>query len=274
MPTISVVTTVYNGAEYVDRAESSILDQTYDDYEWILVDDGSSDDSLSAFEAIEERFDRVSVYSPGRLGRAGALNFGVNKASGEYIAIHDVDDVSYSERLETQIEHFKSNAGVGVAGSYYVLVNEIRNEQFVRKLPTADSEIRQAFARQIPFAHTLTMFRKEAWEAVDGYPIRDNLIDLGLWIDIAAETDWQFSNVPETLGKHYVHDQSFWHQNFEYARRQRDLAGLQQEAIERLNLPRWLYVYVVGRFVYPYFPSDLKRLVRRTVGQSEETDVK
>jgi hypothetical protein len=117
------------------------------------------------------------------------------------------------------------------------------------------------------------MFRKEAWSQVGGYPMIDNLIDLGLWVKIAAETDWKFSNVPKTLGEHFVHDNSFWHRNFEYVKRQRDLAQLQARAIRSLDLPKWMYVYPAGRLVYPYLPNRIKRFVRRTVGKSNEEDV-
>ena len=273
MTKVSVVTTVYNGELYFNRAKSSILQQKYQNYEWVLVEDGSSDNTPELLERLEEDHPQVQAYFPSRLGRAAALNFGVNKAEGDYIAIHDFDDISYSERLEQQVAHLETNPDVGVTGSYYVLVNQIRDERFVRRPPTTDSKIRQAFARNIPFAHTTTMFRKEAWNAVNGYPLLDNLIDFGLWLKIASETEWKFSNIEEVFGEHFVHGESFWHRNFKYAQRQRDLARLQTQAIHKLNLPRWMYVYSIGRLVYPYLPNSIKRIVRRTVGQSDEADV-
>lgn len=273
MTQVSVVTTVYQGESYFDRAKSSILEQTYDNYEWILVEDGSSDRTPELLEELDQKYSRAKIYFPGRLGRAAALNFGINKAEGKYIAIHDFDDISYPERLEKQVNYLESNTNVGVAGSYYVLVNQIRNERFVRKPPTADEDIRRAFAQNIPFAHTLTMFRKEAWDAVDGYPLIDNLIDLGLWLELASETDWKFANVDDVLGEHFVHDESFWHRNFEYAKRQRDLSRLQARAIRNLNLPKWMYAYAAGRLVYPYLPHSVKRIVRNMVGSSEEENI-
>lgn len=273
MTQVSVVTTVYEGEPYFDRAKSSILEQTYDDFEWVLVEDGSSDATPELLEELDAESERTSVYFPGRQGRSKALNFGVEKAQGEYIAIHDFDDVSYSDRLESQARYLDKHPEVGVTGSHYVLENEIRNEEFIRKPPSDDDDIRRAFARNIPFAHTLTMFRKEAWESAGGYPLIDNLIDFALWLEIASKTDWKFANVEEVLGRHFVHQQSFWHRNFEYANRQRDLAKLQMRAIDRLGLPKWQYIYPAGRLVYPYFPSPIKRLVRRTAGQSEEEDI-
>lgn len=273
MTQVSVVTTVYEGEEYFDRAKSSILEQTYDDYEWVLVEDGSSDRTPELLEELNDVSSRTKVYFPGRLGRAAALNFGVKKAEGKYIAIHDFDDISYSERLEQQANHLNSNPTVGVTGSYYILVNQIRNERFVRKPPTSDEKIRNGFAQNIPFAHTTTMFRKEAWETVDGYPLLDNLVDLGLWLKIANETEWHFSNIDEVLGEHFVHEESFWHRNFEYANRQRDLARFQIKAVRDLGLPKWMFAYAIGRLVYPYLPHSVKRLVRNTVGSSEEENL-
>jgi glycosyltransferase involved in cell wall biosynthesis len=270
MAQVSVVTTVYQGEAYFDRARSSILEQTFSDFEWIIVEDGSTDQTPELLKKLEEENPRVNAFFPGRLGRAAALNFGVKQASADYIAIHDFDDISYPERLEKQVKHLESRPEVGVTGGYYIINNQIRNEQFIRRPPSNDQSIRRAFAQNIPFAHTLTMFRKRAWEDVNGYPLLDNLIDLGLWLDIANETNWQFSNLEETLGEHFVHNKSFWHRNFEYVDRQHDLAKLQQRAIEELQLPRWMYIYIAGRLLYPYLPTQLKQFVRDNVGSSEE----
>ena len=82
-PRVSVVSTVYNGEPYLDRAIPGILAQTYTDFEFILVDDGSTDNTLAALRQVEASDPRVRVFTPGRLGVATAYNFGVTQARGE-----------------------------------------------------------------------------------------------------------------------------------------------------------------------------------------------
>src|SRR5439155_14541875 len=94
-PKISVVTTVYNGEPYFDRAIPGILAQTFEDFEFILVDDGSTDRSLERLRELSRSDPRVRVFAPGRLGAAAAYNYGVAQATGEYVGRQDFDDRSH-----------------------------------------------------------------------------------------------------------------------------------------------------------------------------------
>jgi glycosyltransferase involved in cell wall biosynthesis len=86
MPHVSVITTVYNGERFFDRAVPSILDQAGVDFEWVIVDDGSTDRTPELLADLVGRDLRVRVRSPGRLGRARALNLAVEHARGIHIA--------------------------------------------------------------------------------------------------------------------------------------------------------------------------------------------
>jgi glycosyltransferase involved in cell wall biosynthesis len=272
MVRVSVVTTVYNGEPYFDRAVPSILSQTFKDFEWIIVDDGSQDRTPEFLHELASGDHRIKVFQPGRLGFARALNYAVERACGEYIVRQDFDDISYPQRIEKQITFLDGHPEIGVVGSYYVVVDEIRKEKYIRKPPCEHDTIVRAMACYIPFAHTLVTFRKKAWEDAGGYPLVDDIVDLGLWIRI-AKAGWKLANIPEVLGEHFVHSQSFWHRNFKYARRQRDLAKVQWEAIRDLDLPLWMSIYPLGRYLYPWLPTPLKRLVRRTLKLSKEEDL-
>ena len=160
MPRVSVVTTVYNGAPYFDRAIPGILEQTFDDFELIVVDDGSQDGTAELLRQAAGRDPRVRVFSPGRLGAAAAYNYGVAQATGEYVARQDFDDRSYPERLRLQVAFLDAHPDVGVVGGYYVLVDENRGERYVRMPPTEHDAIVAAMARYIPLAHTVATFRR------------------------------------------------------------------------------------------------------------------
>lgn len=271
-PRVSVVSTVFDGEPYFDRAIPGILGQSYDDLEFIIVDDGSRDRTPELLRELASRDSRVRLFFPGRLGAAVAYNYGVAQARGEYIARQDFDDRSYPDRLRHQIALLDADAGLGVVGGYYVLVDENRGERYVRMPPTGHTEIIRAMARYIPLAHTVATFRRRVWEQANGYPEVGNLIDLRFWLRV-AKLGWRFANVPEMVGEHFVHGNSFFHQSFRYAYRQRDLARVQAEIIKELNLPRWMYAYPLGRYAYAHCPQGLKRVLRRSLGGSRERDL-
>jgi glycosyltransferase involved in cell wall biosynthesis len=271
-PRVSVVTTVYNGESYFDRAIPGILAQTFGEFEFILVDDGSTDQSLRKLREVAARDQRVRVFAPGRLGASVAYNYAIAQATGELIARQDFDDRSYPERLRQQIAFLDANPDVGVVGSYCVQVDETRNKRFVRIAPTRHGDILTAMARYIPMPHTLATFRRRAWSEAGGYPQVDNLIDLRFWLRV-ARLGWRFANIPEVLGEHYVHSGSWFDRSFSYAYRQRDLARVQAEAVRQLGLPRWMYVYALGRYAYTYMPAVLQRLVRPTFTASWEHEI-
>ncbi len=271
-PKVSVVTTVYNGEPYPDRAIPSILAQTFTDFEWIIVDDGSEDRTGDLLRDVAARDPRVRVFSPGRLGITAAANYGVSQARGEYIARQDFDDRSYPERLRLQVALLDAHPEVGLVGGYCVLVDERRGERYVRMPPTEHEAILPAMARYVPIDHTLATFRRRAWTEAGGYPIVNNLIDLRFYLRV-AKLGWRFANVPEVLGEHYVHDASFFHRSLRYVERQRDLARVQAQFVRELGLPRWMYLYALGRHAYAYIPPSWKRLVRRGLAGSQERDV-
>ena len=271
-PKVSVVTSVYNGEPFFDRAIPGILGQAFDDFEFILVDDGSTDGSLGRLHELAARDQRVRVFAPGRLGAAAAYNFGVAQATGEYIARQDFDDRSYPDRLRLQVALLDADPALGLVGGSYVLVDERRGERYVRMPPTEHAAIVAAMARYVPIAHTVATFRRRAWEEVGGYPVVNNLIDLRFYLRV-ARAGWHFGSVPEVLGEHYVHDSSFFHRSLKYTERQRDLARVQAQAVRELGLPRWMYLYSLGRHAYAYIPPALKRMVRRGMVGSQERDL-
>jgi glycosyltransferase EpsE len=271
-PKVSVVSTVYNGEAYFDRAIPGILGQSYDDLEFIIVDDGSQDRTPDLLRELARRDSRVRLFFPGRLGPAAAYNFGTARAQGEYVARQDFDDRSYPDRLRLQVALLDAEPQIGVVGGYFVQVDENRGERFVRLLPTEHAEILRAMARYIPLAHTVATFRRVVWEQAGGYPQVNNLIDLRFWL-LIAKLGWRFANVPEVIGEHFVHGKSFFHQSFQYTYRQRDLARAQAQVIRELRMPPWMYAYPLARYIYAYCPNGIKRVVRRTLAGSPERDL-
>jgi glycosyltransferase EpsE len=272
MPRVSVVTTVYNGEPYFDRALPGILSQTFEDFEYVIVDDGSTDRTPELLREAARRDPRIRVLSPGRIGFCNAANLGVEQARGEIIARQDFDDRSYPERLQRQVAYLDVHPTVGLVGGHYVLVDENRGERYVRMPPTEHEEIVLAMARLIPMANTISTFRKRVWAEVGGIPVVNDLEDLLFWLN-AVKAGWRIANPPEVMGEHFVHASSFFHRTYKYADRQRNLARVQAKVVRELRLPAWMYLYAAGRYGYAYCPAAVKRVVRRTLGGSRERDV-
>jgi len=264
MPKVSVITTVFNGQNFIDRSIKSILGQNYSDFEWVVVDDGSSDDTVSSFRSKLGNDPRVRIFEPGRIGRSNALNFAVQKSRGEYIANHDIDDYSFDHRLKVQTNILENNPKIGVVGGNHVALDKTRGEEYVRQQPTSHEAIIRAMTHYIPISHHIATFRKEVWRDVGGYPIAENAIDMRMWIRVIG-TKWKMYNPSEVLGKHVIHTSSFWKSNFSYLERQIDLTKLNITVINNKGLSNFYYIYPLLRMFYAISPSFVKRLARKLI---------
>ncbi len=122
-PTISVVMPVYNGAKYLKEAIESVLNQSFKDFELILINDGSTDSSESIIKSFDEpRI--VYLNNGGNLGLSKSFNKGIIAAKGTYIARMDADDVSLPNRFEIQLDYLDTHPNIGVIGTNIILINE------------------------------------------------------------------------------------------------------------------------------------------------------
>jgi len=267
-PLVSVLCPVFNGEKYFDKAIPSILNQTYKNFEFIIINDGSTDNTKQYLDELSEKDNRVKVFHPGRLGFVNALNFGIQKCSGEYIARQDFDDISYPERLEKQINYMMDNPNISWLGAYGKSVNEIRNEEKISKYPITHIEMVRQMAISIPWDHTLIMFKKTSVVNVGGYPSVDDVEDLQLGI-ILAKHGYYMQTIPVVLGSHIEHQDSFFNTARSYKCRQQVIAKIQTDAIKSLNLPVWMYIYPFSRKFYYFLPNSIKKILRKISGVNE-----
>ena len=124
MPQISVIMPVYNGERFLSEAVESILKQTYQDFEFIIVDDGSTDRSLEIIQYYQALDERIILIENGKnIGVASSLNKGISAAKGEFIARMDADDISLPERLEQQRAFMFTRPDLGVLGCNYYRIH-------------------------------------------------------------------------------------------------------------------------------------------------------
>ena len=100
---VSIVSTVFNGSKYIKQICDSILAQTHKNFEWIVVDDGSTDGTVENLIKYIDGDTRIKIFQPGKIGRTKALNYAIEKSVNEIIFQQDFDDISYPSRLERQL---------------------------------------------------------------------------------------------------------------------------------------------------------------------------
>lgn len=166
IPKISVVMSVYNGEKYLHEAIDSILNQTFKDFEFIIIDDGSTDNSCKIIQSYKD--ERIILIQQENTGVAAAANRGLKIAKGKYIARMDADDISTPDRLEKECNFLESHPECVAIGSN-AMVTDIKGEYlYTSSMPITWSEIQETLPK-MPFINSTTMFRKELAIECGGY---------------------------------------------------------------------------------------------------------
>lgn len=198
-PTVSVIMVAYNAERFVREAIESILNQTYTDFELLIVDDASTDGSPAIFQEYERQDPRVRIYTqPHNSGIANARNIGLQLARGKYIAVMDADDVSLPKRLYKQVTYLESHPETGVLGACAWVVDENGKCQGSFDYPLTSNLIYWSLFFYDPIINPVVMFRTELARAVGGYRIEySSLEDYDLWSRLSAIT--RIENLPDRL---------------------------------------------------------------------------
>lgn len=203
MPAVSVLLPVYNGQDHLHYAIDSILRQSFRDLELLIVDDGSTDDSrLIASSFSDPRI--ILIVNEENIGLPGALNLGIERATGDLLARQDQDDVAISTRLSRQVEFLQRNPDIGLVGTWaYVISTDSGDPDTVvheHRHPIDDGEIRWRLLWNSPFVHSSIAMRRDVVRKVGGYTSsKDRSIpeDYDLWVRMSRECS--MANIPEFL---------------------------------------------------------------------------
>ena len=187
MITVTVLTTFHNAEKTILDSANSVLHQSFKDFELLMIDDGSTDSSSIIIDNLDDN--RVRLFSPGRLGRARALNFGLSKAKGEYIAILDSDDIAFPDRLEKQYNLITSKS-LGLVASNAVLSDDQGNYIGETNFPSSHEFITESLFNLNVFPHSSVMFKKESVMKFGGYNERcEKSIDLNMYLDLIKRNE-------------------------------------------------------------------------------------
>lgn len=198
MPKITVILPVYNGSLFLQAAIESVLSQSFDDFELIVINDGSTDDSESIVSRVIDS--RIRYFKQANQGLAATLNRAISLARGEFIARQDQDDISFPFRLEKQIGFLNANPDVGMVGTRAEIWVGDEKTNRVLKHPTENALIQFHLLFDNPFVHSSVMIRRSILEQVGGYcedRTRQPPEDYELWSRVAREC--KVSNLSETL---------------------------------------------------------------------------
>ena len=207
LPMVSVLVPVRDGARFLRAAIESVLAQTLKDFELLIVDDGSQDETPEIVAEAARRDPRIKALSQPRTGLVAALNRGIAAARAPLIARLDADDIALPERLARQTETMEREPGLGLLGSFAEEIYEQGRALRTRKPPVSHAALVAALQCGNPFVHSTVMFRYHLVRALGGFRAAlEAAEDYDLWLRVAERA--RVGNLPETLVQYRTHPQS------------------------------------------------------------------
>lgn len=201
-PFVSVIISVYNSETYLNESMRSMLDQTYHNFELIIINDGSTDNSKEVINSYLKK-DRRIVYLENKknVGLPISLNKGIKSARGIYIARMDADDISFPERLAKQVDFLRKNGDIYVLGTASLSIDGKGAILGLSEFPTDPEFIRKNLIKENLFYHPSVMIRKKYFEKVGLYDERMTYAqDYELWL--RGANLFNYTNLKEPLVKH------------------------------------------------------------------------
>lgn len=187
MRPITVIMSVYNGEEWLNKSIPSVLNQTYDDFEFIIINDGSTDRSSEIIEHYANVDSRIIAINKENSGLADSLNCGIKYATGKWIARIDADDICDVMRLEKQYSLAQSNKKNVLIGAGIIEIDSKGNTGKIYKYPKRHKELKNNLTTEGPFfAHSTAFYLTEMVRSVGGYRERfQRAQDHDLWLRLS-----------------------------------------------------------------------------------------
>lgn len=243
MPRVSVIMSVYNEEDRVHRAIDSIFNQIYKDWELIIVDDASTDNTLKKIKNFIKKDNRVKIINNKKnIGLAASLNRAILLSKGEFIARMDADDISFNNRLKLQVNYLDKNKKVVVLGGGALYK---KDSKFFKKvlMPENHNDILKWLLRSSPFIHSSVMMRKSFLQLTKGYDVSFTRgQDYDLWFrgkHLGKYYNFQFP----VIEYKYKEKRSMRSIIDSFHVRQRNLNSMKKKIISMI----WLFVSLIKR---------------------------
>lgn len=204
-PLISVILPNYNWVEFLEEAIKSILNQSYDNFEFIIIDDASTDKSIDIIKKYTNQDKRIILLENKKNEWiCFSLNRWIKVSKWKYIARMDSDDISNKKRFEKQVYILEKDKSIWICWTNAFIINEAWKINWKFCFPMENDKCKEIIWERNPFKHSSTMIRKKCFD--DFWFYNDNFIyaeDLDLWIRIWQK--YNFFNIQEYLIKYRVH---------------------------------------------------------------------
>lgn len=261
MPKISVLMSVYNCENTVRKSIDSIIDQTFQDWEFIICDDGSVDDTYKLVQEIAKEESRIVLIKNDRnRGLSYSLNHCLKVAKGTYCARMDGDDLCDPSRFEKQVEFLDNNKEYGFVSTRMTRFDEHGTYQVPEPMESY-SPTNKDFIKGSPFCHAPVMVRKSAYDAVNGYrdiPQTLGVEDYDLWFRLYAK-GYKGYILQEPL--YHMFDGRDAAKRRTFKRRAKE-AWVRKNGYKMLKIPYIYRMYILKPIIIGFIPQWLYRIIR------------
>ena len=260
-PTISVISGIYNCADTLPEAIESILAQTVTDWEWVLCDDASADDTYAVAKEYADKHPSkfVLLRNEQNMGLNYTLNKCLAETQGKYIARMDGDDVCASNRFAEELRCLEENPDIAIVSTDMEFFDETG---IWGKISHPAFPQNKDFLSGSPFCHAPCMVRREAYEAVDGYSVDKKLLrveDYHLWIKMYAK-GFKGHNISKALYQMRDDRNAYSRRKFRYRLNE---AYVKLLAVRELNLPFYTVIYALRPIIVGLLPKKLYDLLHK-----------
>ncbi len=263
-PQVSVVMAVYNGERSVRKTIESVLSQTYRDFEFVIINDCSTDGTVDVIQSYPDSRIVISTNTT-NIGQTRSLNLGLTHSRGTYIARTDAGDISLPKRFETQVAYLEAHVEVAVVGTGAIRYDPRGRVIDVVHMPDDTIGMQQKSIIMGPLLHISTMMRKGIILQVGGYcPDYDISADFELWSKL-LQRGFRLSNIPEVLAGYEVSMDSFGsiHRNNKVLTEASQIIRSNVDAFARRSIS-----LKQAEDIYKFFMLDMDMLSRDEMGST------
>ena len=257
-PKVSVIMPVYNQEKFLKQSIDSILNQTFKDFELIIINDRSTDKTKDILNKYAQKDLRIRVFFQENQGCTKSLNYGIKQAKGEYIARQDADDISLPKRLEKQVDFLNKNKNIGLVGSFAQVIDEQGNKkQKILGQYTGNRDLKKHSFWSDKFCHSTIMIRKELLDKINGYD--EHFVcsqDTDLYFRLMPYT--QFANLKEVFLLYREHKDSL--SKTKKKKQEKFAQEARKRAIKSGLYPKY---YLLFLLFIPILPIWLKKVLKK-----------